>query len=184
MTQEQLGKELGGWTKKAVSAAERSWEGTRVRQFDADLIADLAAIFRVPVPALYLPPASDGETAVYAIDGENGPVPMDEYFSLLMPEPDFEAASPAGAAYKEAIIAATARYVGSEAGAEVADAIAEFATAAQIEEALREARDARKLITGMYELADRLLAQNELLQAGLERALRRGATRHESHDDS
>lgn len=63
ITQEELGKRLGGWTKVAVSAAERSWDGKRVRQFSADDLVAIAAALGVPVVALLLPP-SDADTAV------------------------------------------------------------------------------------------------------------------------
>src|SRR3954470_302298 len=56
LTQDQLGERLGGWNKTAVSAAERSWDGKRVRQFDADLIVRLAFILEVPITAFFLPP--------------------------------------------------------------------------------------------------------------------------------
>ncbi len=59
MTQEDLGHALG-WSKAAVSAAERSWDGKRVRQFDADLIMAFATIFQVPISAFFLPPEDDG----------------------------------------------------------------------------------------------------------------------------
>lgn len=59
MTQDELGQALG-WSKAAVSAAERSWDGKRTRQFDADLLMALATILRVPISAFFLPPEGDG----------------------------------------------------------------------------------------------------------------------------
>ena len=68
LTQEELGKRLGGWTKVAVSAAERSWDGKRVRKFDADELMLLATVLGVPVTALFLPPADAGVAVRYVLD--------------------------------------------------------------------------------------------------------------------
>lgn len=73
LTQEELGQRLTGWTSKpwskaAVSAAERSWDGKRIRQFDADLIYGLARALSVPVSAFFLPPDIDGVKERYRID--------------------------------------------------------------------------------------------------------------------
>jgi transcriptional regulator with XRE-family HTH domain len=73
ITQDELAKRLNGWTPKtwskaAVSAAERSWDGKRIRQFDADLIYGLARAFDVPITALFLPPEDDGVERRYLID--------------------------------------------------------------------------------------------------------------------
>jgi transcriptional regulator with XRE-family HTH domain len=172
MTQEQLGAELGGWTKIAVSAAERSWDGGRVRKFDADLIADLASIFRIPVPAFFLPPEDDGKAARYVIRGDGGMVPMDEYFRLLMPEPDWEADTPAAVAYQQAVIAATAKYVDGEAAENLASAVSDLAAAEQVKTALEDARANREAIHGIYPVLDAALRENAVLQDALERALR------------
>ena len=69
LTQEELGQRLGGWTKVAVSAAERSWDGKRIRKFDADDLLAIARAVGVPIPALFLPP-DDAETAItYELEG-------------------------------------------------------------------------------------------------------------------
>lgn len=70
--QEELGELLAGWvsgswSKAAVSAAERSWDGKRIRQFDADLIYGLAHVFGLPIGALFLPPDRDGIDFRYVI---------------------------------------------------------------------------------------------------------------------
>ena len=38
LTQEELGAPLG-WSVASVSAAERSWDGKRIKKFDADELA-------------------------------------------------------------------------------------------------------------------------------------------------
>lgn len=175
MTQEELGAELGGWTKTAVSAAERSWDGRegRVRQFDVDLIADLASIFRVPFQAFFLPPADDGEGTVYFISADDGMIPMNEYFRFLTPETytDFAADTPAAVAYQQAIISAIAKYVGGEAREALGQPTADLAAEEQIEAALQDARTNRQELLGLYSLIERLAADNEILQDALERAL-------------
>ncbi len=67
LTQEELGKRLGGWTKVAVSAAERSWDGKRIRKFDADELAAIAVVLGIPLIALFLPPPDTGITMRYVV---------------------------------------------------------------------------------------------------------------------
>jgi len=66
LTQEELG-ELLGWSKAIVSAAERSWDGKRIRQFTVDDVAALARAFGVPLAALFLPPEDDGDKKRYVL---------------------------------------------------------------------------------------------------------------------
>lgn len=47
------------WSKAVYSAAERSYHGTRVRQFTADDLIALALAFGVPVAYFFLPPRPD-----------------------------------------------------------------------------------------------------------------------------
>jgi hypothetical protein len=172
MTQAELGAELGGWTKGAVSAAERSWDGRRVRKFDADEIARMASIFRVPVPAFFLPPEDDGATARYMIKSGGEPVPMSEHFGYVMPDLNWEADGPAGAAYQQALITTTARYAGGEAAERLGAAVGEITEPEEIKAALEGARANRDAIRGTYAVLDALLDENSLLQDALERALR------------
>src|SRR5580704_18026639 len=60
LNQEELGVRLGGWSAASVSAAERSWDSGRVKKFDADEVAGIAAALGVPVIAGFLPPEDDG----------------------------------------------------------------------------------------------------------------------------
>lgn len=74
LTQEELAGRLNRglgqqvWTNASVSAAERSWDGRRVRQFDADTIASLATALGLPMSALFLPPDDDGVKQRYLMD--------------------------------------------------------------------------------------------------------------------
>lgn len=67
MTQEQLGQKIGGWSTASVSAAERSWDGKRVRKFDADELFALAYVLGVPVGALLLPPEDHRAAVNYEV---------------------------------------------------------------------------------------------------------------------
>lgn len=90
MTQEELGQQIaeynGGepWSKANVSAAERTWDGTRVRRFDADDIYMLARLFHVPILAMLMPPEDAGEQ-VYVVgnpapsSGALGHTSIEEY---------------------------------------------------------------------------------------------------------
>lgn len=72
-TQEEFAQRLnrglntGQWTNASVSAAERSWDGKRIRQFDADLIFSLATSLGLPMTAFWLPPEDDGIKVRYRI---------------------------------------------------------------------------------------------------------------------
>lgn len=173
MTQDALGEELGGWTKKAVSAAERSWDGRRVRKFDADEIADLAAVFGVPIPALFLPPADDGEAVRYVIRRGGGTVPAEDYFWSVMPEPDWETDAPAAVAYRQAVITATAVYAdGEEATEDLAAALSGLAAGAELKAALEDARANFAAIHGIFPVLNALLEENAMTQDALARALK------------
>jgi len=99
LTQEQLGERLGGWSGASVSAAERSWEGKRVRKFDVDELVQIAAALGVPVLALLLPPSDAGITVRYAFgDG----VPADLMGILV---PSYGGDAPVVAAFRERLLA-------------------------------------------------------------------------------
>jgi hypothetical protein len=173
MTQPALGEALGGWTKGAVSAAERSWDGKRIRKFDADEIAALAAVFDIPVPAFFMPPADDGQAARYVIRRGDTVVPMGEYFAFLMPEPDWEPGTPAAVAYRQAVITATAKYAdGEEAVEDLAASLAGLAADESLKAALEGARANFAAVHAFYPVLGALLEENAMLQDALERALR------------
>lgn len=164
MTQEQLGERLGGWTKTAVSAAERSWDGKRVRQFDADLIASLARIFGVPVTAFFLPPADDGQAFRYMVETGNGPVSVAGFFVSAVAEfavvgPE----SPGGTAYREALIAAVARYTDPGTVARAASSLLGVAGDEARAAALQRARESGASLTRMEDAIQDLRADNKLL---------------------
>jgi uncharacterized protein YegP (UPF0339 family)/transcriptional regulator with XRE-family HTH domain len=112
LTQEELGQRLGGWTKVAVSAAERSWDGKRVRKFDADELVGIARALGVPVPALFLPPHDAGTAVIYELEGNSETEPrtqLTELLPYLLPSPDDQ--SPVMAAFRNRLIALGASHL-------------------------------------------------------------------------
>jgi len=107
LTQEELGERLG-WSKAIVSAAERSWDGKRVRQFTADDLMGIAMALRVPLAALLLPPDDDRTAVRYVIDIPGGEVQgSDALLSNVLSS--YGDDSPAMDAYRKRIIAAGVR---------------------------------------------------------------------------
>lgn len=174
LTQEQLGERLGGWGKTAVSAAERSWDGKRVRQFDADLVVRLAAIFGVPISALYMPPPEDKVTVLYVVDTGDGVVRMSDFFVVyLLAVPDFSyVGNPAAHAYDEVLVAAVAKYAGSWLAGDVTARLSRRAADARLGTALSRAlADSSALAFIQDSLAD-MRADNDLLKDLLTTMLR------------
>lgn len=111
LTQEELGQRLGGWTKVAVSAAERSWDGKRVRKFDADELVAIARALEVPVPALFLPPANAGTAVQYELADMSGTQRHELLTDLLQyffPTSDHQ--SPAMTAFRNRLMAIDANF--------------------------------------------------------------------------
>jgi transcriptional regulator with XRE-family HTH domain len=175
-TQEQLGEPLG-WSKVAVSAAERSWDGKRVRQFDADLIADLAAVLHVPIAALFIPPEDDMVTCRYVLgaDDTDETGTMGWLFTHAIPEPT----EPAGAddpktmrAYEGRLLTAMNKYLEPAAAEMVAERLKNRAADQQLAAALREARASRETLDSFYDWIDELIHDNKLLQQFLSEMLK------------
>lgn len=124
LTQEELGKRMGGWSNAAVSAAERSWDGGRRREFDADTIDALAVALGVPVLAMFLPP-----------DDYDGPG-MAELFGRVMPESMDE--TPAMDAYREALAGSAARYLGPLRATDIQDYLKDLVNADGRHDRLRQ----------------------------------------------
>lgn len=94
LKQDELGERLG-WTNTTVSAAERSADGKRVRQFTAAEALRIAEALGVPLVAMFLPDGKDDGAA--------------ELFARLLP--DSLTDSPAMTAYREALAAAAQDYL-------------------------------------------------------------------------
>ena len=104
--QQEFGEPLG-WSVASVSAAERSWDGKRVKKFDADEIVQIATVLGVPLAALFVPPEDHGTAVRYVLHfGGKKVKDLDELLSLALPA--FGGDSPAMDAYRKRIIAAGA----------------------------------------------------------------------------
>ncbi len=120
LTQEELGERLGGWTKAAVSAAERSWDGKRIRQFDADTLTAIAMALGVPLLALFLPPEDQGEGGplrFHAHERGAASSSMADLMALVMPDSDND--TPAMHAYRNRLVTAAGTYIDPNLGEDV-----------------------------------------------------------------
>ena len=136
MAQRELG-EILGWSIQTVSAAERSWDGKRIRQFDADDILALCVALQIPIAALFLPPSDDGAKVRYLFHvPERDPncLEMGSLFSLLMPEATGE--GPAEQAWQDAYVAASNRYLDPGRGADLIAYLEDLTTAERMEQRL------------------------------------------------
>jgi hypothetical protein len=141
---------MGGWSVASVSAAERSWDGRRVRKYDADEVVRLAAALGVPVIAMFLAPPDAG-TAVdyvfeYGADRADGHAGLLELLTHIAPP--YEAGeTPAAAAFRERIIALGASRYDID---PVAGAVFGEARAAADEVLGRARREADAMLTKAY----------------------------------
>ena len=102
ITQEEMGRRLGGWSKGVVSAAERSWDSDRVRQFDADEIVAIAQVLDIPVIGLLLPPPDSGTGSDYVFAA--GPARMSSDDLLHQVVPDYQGNTKAMIAFRERVL--------------------------------------------------------------------------------
>ena len=110
LTQAQLGSKIG-MSVASLSEAERSWDGKRTREFDAQSLTVIALALGVPLAALFLPPEDDGATVRYVVrDGEGRPYPMGAYMGLVV-MPDNDDQTPVMTDYRDRLNAAAARYL-------------------------------------------------------------------------
>jgi vacuolar-type H+-ATPase subunit E/Vma4 len=109
LNQDEFGEHLGGWSAASVSAAERSWDGKRVKKFDADEIIAITRTLGIPVAALLLPPEDDGVAFRYVLDLPGGEArPLKDLLPLIVGGVTDD--SPAMDAYQGRLIAAGWRY--------------------------------------------------------------------------
>jgi transcriptional regulator with XRE-family HTH domain len=116
MTQEGLACHLG-WNTQQVSDAERSWKSGRTREFDAQLLTAIAIALGVPVIALLIPPAADGDGERYEIPlPDGGTLDMAAYMAEAV-SPDTDGEGPAVGSYRERYHDAAHRYLPPEVAA-------------------------------------------------------------------
>lgn len=87
LTQREVG-ELTGATNISISAAEQSFEGKRVKKFDAQELAEIALALGVPLSALFVPP--DDGNAYQFRDGTTRHRDMDVLLRIAMPDNEDE----------------------------------------------------------------------------------------------
>ncbi len=166
LTQEELGERLGGWSGASVSAAERSWDGKRIRKFDADEIVNIAVSLDVPVVALFLPPEDDGVDVRYLFDlpGESTVTSSNsrttaDLFMYLMSEPD-DNDTPVARAYRQRYISGINTYLEVARGAELAGYLENLTAEDRLVERLVRLR-------GQYDALRGLLTDIDQLQEAL-----------------
>jgi transcriptional regulator with XRE-family HTH domain len=98
MTQQQVA-DLLDWPHNKVSEAERSWDGKRTRQFDAQLLAELAGVFGIPIVAFFLPPLDDAGADLRFPSSDGEPRTMTDLMWLAMHDSDDQ--SPVLDAYRQ-----------------------------------------------------------------------------------
>lgn len=165
LTQEELGARLG-WSKAIVSAAERSWDGRRVRHFSADDLISIAMALNVPVTALFLPPEDDGVDARYLFHAVNlvtggGTAALAEWSTMhdlmtyVMSEPADDD-SPVMDAYRRRYVGAISTYFDDPRGAELVQYLEDLTTEERIVERLARLRGQYDALRGMLIDIDRL----------------------------
>lgn len=148
LSQAALGERLG-WSDKNVSAAERSFESGRVREFDAQTLAGLAQALGVPLLALLLPPDDDGVKERFlwrARDGAPGQ-DMAALMSLAMPDSDDD--TPVMAAYRQRLTDNVARYLDPSWREAVELWLTDLATPEIRAQRARRLREQRQVLLGL-----------------------------------
>jgi transcriptional regulator with XRE-family HTH domain len=110
LTQEQLGARIG-WSKIAVSAAERSVAESRDRRrFDAQTLTEFSIALGVPIVALFLPPEDDAirEHFVFRVGDNDEDDTMTDLMRAVVPDTGYD--TPVMAAYRKRFQAALTFY--------------------------------------------------------------------------
>lgn len=173
LTQEQLGERLG-WTNVAVSAAERSWDGKRVRKFDADEIIAIAQALGVPSTALLLPPLDDTEQPhVLRQPGAAGAMTMARYFRHVVPigHPGGLETTDVMTAYQTRFVGAADAYLGKAAAGEINMRFIGASNEGIIAGFLRHAQETRVKLAGFADVLPDVIQDNDVMQDILEAAL-------------
>lgn len=121
LTQVQLQERLGWTGRTSVSEAERSWDGKRVREFDAQALAVIARALGIPLLALFLPPADDGRGVLYQLEppgAEEKALPMADVMAYLV-MPDWPSDDPLMEIYRHRLRGAVHLYTDAEKEADV-----------------------------------------------------------------
>jgi transcriptional regulator with XRE-family HTH domain len=164
-TQEELSERLG-WSAAVVSAAERSWDANRIRQFTADDVAAIAWALDIPIAALFLPPEDDGMEHRYLTDVPgtatslgNSCWDMHTLLKYVISDPGDDH-HPAMQRYRERYVAAMNTYLGADFAAERAEYLEDLGTEESVVGHLSRLR-------GQYEALRGILSDNDHLQEAL-----------------
>lgn len=166
-TQEEFGARIG-WSKAIVSAAERSWDGKRARQFSADDIVTIAAAFGLPIVAMFLPPEDDGVDARYLLHLPVGELETecltmrDLMLHIVNPDETGGASDeyPIVKRYWDRYVTAINGYLRADRIGELAEYIEDLSTEERIVEHLARLR-------GHYEALREMISDNDHLQEAL-----------------
>lgn len=177
LTQEEFGERIG-WSKAAVSAAERSWDGKRTREFDADLLIAIATELDLPLAALFLPPEDDGIDTRYIFhnrDHGDWCHNMYDLISTIMSEPSQDD-SDAMNRYRDRYTTTINFYLGESAATELTQYAEDLTTEELIVDRLARAR-------AQYEALRGIISDIDKLQEELSSRLRemRGTRKKSSH---
>jgi transcriptional regulator with XRE-family HTH domain len=116
LSQRQLGERLGrshAW----VSEAERSWDGNRTREFDAQLLTELAGALGIQIAGLFLPPDDEEDgPLLFPGPGRRGDREMRDLTELAVT--DSRDDTPAANAYRARYAAAADQHLDEEWAAE------------------------------------------------------------------
>lgn len=161
LTQEQLGRALGGWSVAAVSAAERSWDGPRTREFDAAEILAIARAIGVPHLALLLPP--DDEPPGWAVRTVDAVLAPADYFAAIMPDLDDKTSVMDD--YRNRLTMASVSYQEAGWGDAVKRMLRDMTTpeqrAARLDRIRHQMEALRSLLPDLGEISDLIAAEDE-----------------------
>lgn len=167
LTQAELGEMLGGWSNATVSAAEKSWDGRRIRQFSADEMVAIALALEVPLAALLLPPDDDGAAVRYLFHAHEhgaGCSDMASLFSILFPES--AGSSPAEGEWQAALGAAVNRYMDPDRGADYITYLEDLTSTERRTERLRRLRAHRAAMLAVLADLDQMAGAIETAEHG------------------
>jgi transcriptional regulator with XRE-family HTH domain len=166
LTQAQLADRLG-WTNVAVSAAERSWDGKRVRGFDASELVMLARALGVPMAALFLPPEDDLVDCRYVTvvgeDDENDIADMRFLLGAAMSDPRADESLPSRV-YEERYVRTVHKYLEARLADAVAMRVRERVLEEELASRMRSAKRNWKTLADFKKSLDRVMSDNGLLQ--------------------
>lgn len=164
ITQEELGERLGGRPKTAISADERSWDGKRTREFDAQAITELAVALGVPILALFLPPEDDAIDEHYVFRPGDENATMTDLMAAVVPDTGYD--TPVMDAYRKRLEATVTFYTNPEFAAQVARFLREATDAEIRADRAAQIRDNQNQLLGIAAMLGEIAEVIESPEAG------------------